>query len=240
MSHCIKCGSTLKPNAKFCGKCGQAIRTTNEPELKTQETEFLWCPSCRNMVSAGIHFCKNCGAALHSTIPVAENNRPAASTIVQQPMPAKRKRKWARVLITFLFMVPAIVAVFYFLGTFEKQPDEAAMLPEPVSATESLTDTLTEYAVTTIEDVAETTEQVFLQSDTAGLARILAPTTLERQRAHFTALQPHMKTFGEDFRNRKVLCANELYAIYEFECSRGKFTVDFCLGEDGTWKLMRF
>ncbi|MBK6966040.1 MAG: zinc-ribbon domain-containing protein [Bacteroidales bacterium] len=22
MSHCIQCGNPLKPNAKFCGKCG--------------------------------------------------------------------------------------------------------------------------------------------------------------------------------------------------------------------------
>lgn len=239
MKYCKHCGSPLKPEARFCGKCGQVHQGHHPPEL-SQNTAQSSCPVCTNPIKAGIRFCKICGAELSSAALVSTNYRPAAASFVQQPAPAKRKRKWVRVLVSLLFMAPAVVAIFYFLGAFEKQPDKAAMLPEPVSATESLTDTLAGYAVTTIEDVAETTEQVFLQSDTAGLAHILTPTTLQRQRAHFAALLPHMKAFGEDFRNRKVLYANELYAVYEFECSRGKFTVDFCLSEDGTWKLMRF
>lgn len=240
MKYCIQCGSPVKPEAKFCKKCGLSVRKTGQPGSISTETVILSCPSCNNVVSAGSHFCKFCGVVLPSVAQAAVNFMPAATPSAQQPLHAKRKRKWVQILITLLFMLPALGAVLYFLGTFEKQPDEAAMLPQHVFVAESLTDTLTEYAVSSISEIAQTTEQVFLQADTAGLARILAPATLERQRTHFSELQPHMKAFGEDFKSRKVLYASELYAVYEFECSRGKFTVDFCLGEDGTWKLMRY
>lgn len=238
MNFCSRCGNQLKPDARFCGNCGQVLQGHHPPEL-SQKTTQPSCPVCSNPVTTGSRFCKSCGTPLVSASAGTGSFRPAA-TIVQQVSPAKRKRKWVRVLLTLFLMVPGVVVLFYFLGTFEKQPDDDSVMPEPVSLTESRPDTLTEYAVSSIEDIAQTAEQVFLQADTAGLALILSPTTLERQRAHFTALQPHMKAFGEDFRNRKVLYANELYAVYEFECSRGKFTVDFCLGEDGTWKLMRY
>lgn len=238
MKYCTHCGNALKPEARFCGKCGQVLQGLHPPEL-SQKTTQSSCPVCCNPVTTGSRFCKSCGNPLVSASAGTGNLRPAA-TIVQQVSPAKRKRKWVRVLLTLFLMVPGVVVLFYFLSTFEKQPDDVSVMPEPVSLTESQPDTLTEYAVSSIEDIAQTAEQVFLQADTSGLARILAPTTLGRQRAYFAALQPHMKAFGEDFRNRKVLYANELFAVYEFECSRGKFTVDFCLGEDGTWKLMRY
>lgn len=239
MNYCTHCGNHLKPGARFCSKCGQVIQG-HHPADMSQKSVQPSCPVCRYPVTPGSRFCKSCGASLSKATQVAGNPRPSASSAPEPPVPGKRKRKWVPVLITLLFMLPAVGAVFYFLGTFEIEPQKATLPVEQVSITESMADKLNEYAVSGIEDIAKSAEQVFLQADTAGLARILAPTTLERQRAHFADLLPHMKAFGEDFRNRKVLYANELYAVYEFECSRGKFTVDFCLGEDGTWKLMRF
>jgi hypothetical protein len=49
-----------------------------------------------------------------------------------------------------------------------------------------------------------------------------------------------MAAFGQDFKTRKFLYGTSRFAVYEFSSAKGTFTVDFCLGPDGTWRLMRF
>ena len=46
---CKKCSSELKPQAKFCPKCGE----------KVEETKY--CPNCGKVLEAGVKFCSSCG-----------------------------------------------------------------------------------------------------------------------------------------------------------------------------------
>lgn len=51
MSKCVNCGNELKPNAKFCPKCG----------VEVQGEGILKCPSCGKILPPGTAFCPDCG-----------------------------------------------------------------------------------------------------------------------------------------------------------------------------------
>lgn len=57
---CKKCGTELKPNAKFCPECGQRAdeavveKTVVEPQTKQ-------CPSCHETLPEDVTFCPECG-----------------------------------------------------------------------------------------------------------------------------------------------------------------------------------
>ena len=72
MAICTKCGSELKPNAKFCMKCGNPVSAPVN-QVKSVETAAV-CPQCGKPLKPGSKFCMGCGA------PVAQNTQPAAQS----------------------------------------------------------------------------------------------------------------------------------------------------------------
>lgn len=59
-SKCLKCGSTLPENAKFCLECGEKVETLSENEMI--------CPKCGSKTPKG-KFCVECGAKLQNICP---------------------------------------------------------------------------------------------------------------------------------------------------------------------------
>lgn len=51
-TRCLKCGSALKPGARFCGKCGEPATAA---KIKT-------CPVCGKTLSPSARFCGKCGS----------------------------------------------------------------------------------------------------------------------------------------------------------------------------------
>ena len=51
---CRNCGFSNAPNAKFCGKCGNAIDQNRE----------MICPRCGGKISCNVDFCTHCGAKM--------------------------------------------------------------------------------------------------------------------------------------------------------------------------------
>lgn len=264
MNFCINCGNQLKPDAKFCSKCGQLVKEEVKPVPVAPPKQPL-CLKCGTVLTPGVKFCTSCGApAQLLTTPPPPAARPVAANMppVQAPPPTNppprfqapppvsppaqprvqtpptanppKKKKGKKILV---FSVSAIVllaaagAAIYFFGTFEPK--------------ESYTDLSALYEEekvdqARIDSVATVVENVFLTGDTIKLAEILSPTTLEQKREFFRELQPHMAAFGQDFKSRKFLYGTARFAVYEFSSGDEKFTAEFCLGENGGWKLMRF
>jgi opacity protein-like surface antigen len=155
---------------------------------------------------------------------------------VQAPQTVKppKKKKGKKILVfavSAITLLAAAAAAVYFFGTFEPTEtyaDLSALYEEE------------KYDQAKIDSSATAVETIFLNADTVKLAQILSPTTLEQKREFFGELQPHMAAFGQDFKTRKFLYGTSRFAVYEFSSAKGTFTVDFCLGPDGTWRLMRF
>lgn len=60
ISKCLKCGSALPENAKFCLECGAKVETLSENEMI--------CPKCGNKTPKG-KFCVECGVKLQNVCP---------------------------------------------------------------------------------------------------------------------------------------------------------------------------
>lgn len=238
MTYCKKCGNLLYPNSRFCSKCGQTVR---QAVVHQEVTRQSVCPKCNNKVEPGVKFCVSCGASL-MPLPQAPPNVqetpprvPVSQAPALTPKGKRRKRKVISVLITILVLVALAAAALFFKGMYK--PGKS-IEPSQTAATGVTENTVVDARG--IEDIAATTEHVFAKSDTAALARIMSSTFLEQRRPYLGQLIPYMPAFAEDFKSRRLLYSNERYAVYEFSSAGGKFTVDFCLGENGTWKIMRF
>lgn len=55
VSACQKCGTPLKPGAKFCNSCGSAVSGVQKTVSVTV------CPSCGEPLTPGKQFCRSCG-----------------------------------------------------------------------------------------------------------------------------------------------------------------------------------
>lgn len=252
MNFCTKCGNKLKPDAKFCSKCGQLVKKEEVKPAPVSPPLQPQCAKCGTVLMPGVKFCTSCGAATQLETPEPRPTvQPAAAGIppVQAPPPSSpppqrvqaqppgnqpKKKKGKKILVfavSAIVLLAAVGAALYFFGTFEPQEtyaDLSALYEEPKVDQDR------------IDSVANIVENIFLTSDTIKLAEVLSTTTLEQKREFFRELQPHMATFGQDFKTRKFLYGTVRFAVYEFSSAEGKFTAEFCLGEDGKWKLMRF
>jgi len=250
MNFCTNCGNQLKPDAKFCSKCGQVVKE----EIKSSAVAPVRQPSCSKcgtLLMPGVKFCTSCGAPAQLTAapllvrPVAANIPPAqAPPIVSQatqsqikvppagnPPKMKTGRKILVFVVSAIVLLAAAGAALYFFGTFE--PKESYADLSPLYEEEKVDQAKIDSAATEVENI-------FLTADTVKLARILSPTSLEQKREFFRELQPYMTAFGQDFKSRKFLYGTARFAVYEFSSADGMFTAEFCLGDDGKWKLMRF
>ena len=58
--HCINCGTELRPNAKFCPKCGATVGASKAAGTPVAAT----CPNCGQNLKPGAKFCSKCGAVI--------------------------------------------------------------------------------------------------------------------------------------------------------------------------------
>jgi len=67
ISKCVRCKATLKPNAKFCSKCGGKVegRTIASPSITTPAKAKV-CSLCGDKLSDTEKFCKWCGTKIES------------------------------------------------------------------------------------------------------------------------------------------------------------------------------
>ncbi len=263
MNFCINCGNQLKPEAKFCTKCGQVVKEEVKP-VQVAPPQQPKCSKCGTVLVPDVKFCTSCGTpAQISSVQPPPPVQPAAANIptLQAPPPVStppprvqesrpvippslvqakpsgnppKKKKGRKILVFALSAIVVLAAAgvaLYFFGTFEPKETYADLSPlyEEPKADQAR-----------IDSVANTVENIFLTADTVKLAEVLSPTTLEQKRVFFKELQPNMAAFGNDFKSRKFLYGTQRFAVYEFSSANGTFTAEFCLGEDGKWKLMHF
>ena len=62
--HCINCGAELRPNAKFCAKCGATVSAPKTAATPAAAT----CPNCGQNLKPGAKFCNKCGAVISGQI----------------------------------------------------------------------------------------------------------------------------------------------------------------------------
>lgn len=257
MNFCTNCGNQLKPEARFCSKCGQIVTTEVKPAQAVTPQKNA-CSDCGTILAPGIKFCTSCGTPAEAAsatatsaarpgmvnpVPVRANPQTAQPIQPRQMSPPAKqvKKKKGRKILVFAVSVVVVLAVavvaLYLIGTY---------VPKGTSGHEGTYADLTglyedeKYDQVKIDSAATAVEAIFLNADTAKLAQILSPTTLEQKRELFEELQPHMTAYGNDFKTRKFLYATARFAVYEFSSAEGTFTAEFCLGDDGKWKLMRF
>ena len=70
MAYCKHCGSVLKEEAKFCGKCGSAVG--NDVECTSNNTtvnegKLHVCPACGKPINAFTGKCISCGTEFRDT-----------------------------------------------------------------------------------------------------------------------------------------------------------------------------
>jgi predicted nucleic acid-binding Zn ribbon protein len=240
MNFCIKCGSQLKPDARFCSNCGET--TSHNQDVNQSKASLPVCSSCGADLRPGIRFCTNCGTPVPVSPPQAPppgpqpkvSPVPSQKTVNQKQairnVPRKRGRKVLKITLSVLAVGCVVVAALYFYGVHNTKSN---VYISALYADEK-------YDPAKIDSTAKVVEKVFAASDTIGLAKILSPTTLDQKKQFFRELIPYMPAFASDFKSRKLLYATPRYAVYEFSSKGGKFTAEFCLGENGKWLLMRF
>ncbi len=251
MNFCTKCGNPLKPDARFCSKCGEVIKPTS-PKASPDIAGNQVCRVCGVRSNPGVKFCISCGNPLTASPPP-----PAFSTPPPIPQPygrqtpppvppayqpgpqhikPPRKKGWSFLKIAASILIFIVLAMtgLYFYGTYEPGTATGSINDEKADKERLIiTEKKTDSAAMVVEDV-------FNRADTAGLAQILSPTSLGFHRQYFAKLLPYMPTFAGDFKNRELKFSNERYAVYEYTTAKGKFTAEFCLGDNGKWMLMRF
>ncbi len=75
---CLKCSSTLDPDAAFCELCGTPI------------VQSFYCPKCGGLVNSNARFCKYCACDLSplvEPIPTSPPLRPPPNPVFQVPVP---------------------------------------------------------------------------------------------------------------------------------------------------------
>ncbi len=257
MNFCVKCGNLLKPDARFCGKCGEVIKPTI-PKANQNPAEIQICNSCGARTNPGMKFCISCGNPLTAPPlaafsqppplphPSSRQTPPAVQPDYQpgQQQPPEsikpgRKKGYAilKIITSFLIIGGITIAGLYYYGSYEPGTATGSIADEMALQAEKQ---LLQNTLVKTDSAALVVEDVFNRADTAGLAKILTPTSLGLQRQYFTQLLPYMPTFAADFKNRELKFANERYAVYEYASTKGKFTAEFCLGDNGKWMLIRF
>lgn len=245
MNFCTNCGNPLKPDARFCGKCGQVITEKSGPPRV--EPRVQHCRKCGSQIAAEARFCVQCGTHVSTEVPKVEPVQPIssakgfdnqtntlASPVIHKNV-KKPKHRFLKIALAIILLACGGWAALWFF----KVPIKKEIQTNTIDSTQTTAKT-ENYQTAKVEDLATVVEKIFAASDTAALAGVMSSTFLEQRRPYLGQLIPYMPAFAEDFKSRRLLYSNERYAVYEFSSDEGKFTVDFCLGEDGTWKIMRF
>lgn len=140
MSFCQKCGNQLKPDARFCGICGNIIEKSI-PEERQPVILAGKCKSCGADIAPGKKFCKSCGMPvlaaapsihphLKSPLPVSENT-PVTSQMNVKDIKKRREKIWiAAGLIVLLLAGISAAAWLYLKDDKIESSDEEILRPE--------------------------------------------------------------------------------------------------------------
>ena len=132
MSFCPKCGSPLKPEARFCGKCGSRVSIPEENKHQSSQTS-LDCHTCGAKLTQYQKFCVLCGNNVQIEEKVApasidiESAFPAQKNINQntrQKLPAGKRPK-SLIIFTLLFALIALLAAgtWYYINYYQTTTD---------------------------------------------------------------------------------------------------------------------
>ena len=91
-----------------------------------------------------------------------------------------------------------------------------------------------------IKNAASEIEAAFSSADTLALSSLLTETSLDIYREVFPEIKTYLPKYAEAFKSRKLLYANQIFAVYEFEVDGSTYTLEMTMGDDGNWKLVRF
>ena len=69
---CPRCHAENRPDARFCGHCGEALALPDE--MATSEATI--CPHCGSPVTSGAVFCGRCGTPVSSEFPSRSPSQP--------------------------------------------------------------------------------------------------------------------------------------------------------------------
>ena len=132
---CTKCGNSNTDDAKFCSKCGAALKPV--------------CPTCGNEVENDDRFCKKCGTELIPPQKKSPGRKKQEAQPAVQPAPipatqddqkptAKKKKvpTWLIIVLAILIVICGLIAIFgeisFNIGT--PQATESATMPATLEA----------------------------------------------------------------------------------------------------------
>lgn len=105
---CSKCTASLPPNAQFCLRCGQPVKSpASQVTTATAENAALACSKCGAELPDGAQFCLECGKPI-SVLPKKDTAELPAVEIIP-PMPPRRRPKRRVVLWVVLAVIVAAV-----------------------------------------------------------------------------------------------------------------------------------
>lgn len=212
MNFCIKCGNPLKPNARFCGKCGETVIQVIKPE-QPEPVAAPVCNSCGSVLILGVKFCTACGAPVAGNISVPPVNFPPPPVKPVKPAPpvkqktAKkqrgedkepRKKRAASLLkiVAGLILFAGIAAAAWFF-VFKSTSIADVVYPEYTS--HPVVSGKTETEAKKINVLAGSNASIIL-SDSSGVfipgLKCNAGIELERESNNIVLDKPGLKTSG--------------------------------------------
>jgi triacylglycerol esterase/lipase EstA (alpha/beta hydrolase family) len=138
MNFCTKCGNQLKPNARFCGKCGEAFKVA-EPQPQQINNNVARCISCGAAITPGFKFCTVCGATVGVAVPFSEEPKPYVPPLTpKKPIPVvaqpKKRRKSGIILIfSIVFLILLSAGGWWYFYGFGPSIEEDIVRPEYTS-----------------------------------------------------------------------------------------------------------
>jgi ribosomal protein L40E len=112
---CSKCAASLPPNAQFCLRCGQPVKSSaSRVTTTTAETAALACSKCGAELPEGAQFCLECGkptSVLPNSVPKKETAAELPIVEIIPPMPPRRKPK--RRVFLWVVLAAIIAAVVW-------------------------------------------------------------------------------------------------------------------------------
>lgn len=168
-----------------------------------------------------------------------------------QPGPKKKKRSclgcfFKSLIAGFLLVVTAILIIYFATDWLDDTARDSVNQAIQSQAEGNDIGIENEIALNKVDaknldEAVGQVEQAFANADTNQLKQVLSETSAKKYQGVYHEIQPYMKEYASAFAKRRLEKSNSLYAIYSFTDETGKkYTAEFTLTGDGTWKLVRF
>ncbi len=234
-SNCANCGTPAKPGEKYCNVCGYSLSGT-----PPQPAAAISQPSNPNTGN--------------TTAPASGPNSPGNH--LQMPYaasqePKKKKRNclgcfFKSLIAVILLVVAGILSIYFFTDWLDDTTKElkSPVIESQVDGSDAAIENqiaLDKADAKNLDEAINLTEEAFANADTNQLKNVLTGSSAIKYERVYREIQPYMKEYARSFKNRKPEKSNSFYALYSFTDETGKkYTAEFALTGDGTWKLVRF